>query len=89
VPGLITNLSAFQMSIYNHILNLLPFHKQQPEKPDSEKFMAQMELLLKEAHSQQLEQAKAAAADGTGPQSVGCRLVRERTGRGGGSPGSD
>jgi len=56
------------MSIYNHILNLLPFHKQQPEKPDSEKFMAQMELLLKEAHSQQLEQAKAAAADGTGPQ---------------------
>lgn len=56
------------MISYEKLVNLLPFHKKQPEKPDSEKFMAQMELLLKEAHSQQVEQAKAAAAEGTGPQ---------------------
>jgi hypothetical protein len=54
---------------YQKLVNLLPFHKKQPEKPDSEKSMAQMHLLLKEAQSQQVEQAKAAAADGTGPQS--------------------
>jgi len=56
------------MSIHKTILNLLPFHKKQPDTPDLGKFMAQMDLLLKEAHSQQVEQAKAAAADGTGPQ---------------------
>jgi len=56
------------MSIHKTILNLLPFHKKQTDKPDLGKFMAQMDLLLKEAHSQQVEQAKAAAADGAGPQ---------------------
>lgn len=54
------------MSIHKHILDLLPFSR--PAKQNKEEFMAQMNLLLKETHSKQVEQAKAAATEGTGPQ---------------------
>lgn len=59
-------LETFQMSIHKHILDLLPFSR--PAKQNKEEFMAQMNLLLKESHGKQVEQAKAAAAQGTGPQ---------------------
>jgi len=56
------------MISYKKILDRLPFHKKQPDKPDLEKFMAQMTLAMEEAHSKALDQAHAAAAEGTGPQ---------------------
>lgn len=56
------------MISYKKILDRLPFHKKQPDKPDLEKFMAQMALAMEEAHSKALDQAHAAAAEGTGPQ---------------------
>lgn len=54
------------MSIYKNILGLLQFSRS--TKQNEETFMAQMDLLLKETHNKHVEQAKAAATEGTGPQ---------------------